>query len=278
MKTLDPQNISYIQNHPKLTQDLETIIFIHGLQSSKDTFLSTIQSDLFTNFNCISIDQRGHGKTPPLGDSYTAESMAQDIYHFITFYNLSKIHLVGHSMGGRTAMAFLKLYPHLLKSITIEDMGAEIRQVPSALKDQKNLQLFNELRKLPVFYSTIEEISEVLSPLYSYSDSLIKRKVVKSKEGYSLSFSPSISVRYGYQANNLDYTHYLSTASVPIQFLQANPSIGIGSAMTEESIANIKKNIPNAKIEFFPSAWHSIHKSDATMFNEKLKNFILRSV
>lgn len=272
MTSFNYRDLSYIHNYLELDEDKEVVVFIHGLQSSKETFSHIINADLLKKFTCLSIDQRGHGDSPAFGEDYTAESMARDVLRFLREHRISKVHLVGHSMGGRTAMAFLKLYPELVSSLIIEDIGPETRQEYTSQRESENYKIFKQLERESMIYDSVEEIRKILTPLYTYAEDLIARKVSKCAEGYRLSFSPAVSVRYGYQANNFDYTETLKSSDVPIIFFQADPIVG--SAMTEKTIFNITKNIPKASIHFFPKAWHSIHKVQPLEFTEAVFNFI----
>jgi pimeloyl-ACP methyl ester carboxylesterase len=49
--------------------------------------------------------------------------MAKDIYDYCQANNLSNIDLIGHSMGGKTAMLFAATHPEIVDKMIIADIG-----------------------------------------------------------------------------------------------------------------------------------------------------------
>jgi esterase len=97
------------------------VIILHGLFGCSDNWI-TIAKRLSDNYTIYLLDQRNHGKSPhhPV---MTYDSMSEDLYEFLTDYRIKQVHLIGHSMGGKTAMHFACEYPHRVKSMTILDIS-----------------------------------------------------------------------------------------------------------------------------------------------------------
>lgn len=68
------------------------------------------------------IDQRNHGRSPHTED-FSYELMAEDIKDYCQKNNLEDIVLIGHSMGGKTAMHVAIKYPKLIKALIIVDIA-----------------------------------------------------------------------------------------------------------------------------------------------------------
>ncbi len=47
------------------------------------------------------------------------ELMADEVKKIVDHENLDKIHLLGHSMGGYTSLAFAEKFPQNLKTLTL---------------------------------------------------------------------------------------------------------------------------------------------------------------
>ncbi len=258
--------------HIKPVPSQETIVMIHGLQSSLRTFDKLIPL-LPKTMEVFRVDQRGHGETKAWGNSYTSEEMAKDLHHKIHQTNIgTPFHLLGHSMGGRTALAYAGLYPEDVKSIIIEDMGMERR---AGLDEEKLVRLQNiyaDFKYHTLEFDSIEEIRQILKPLFSYYDGLIKSKVIQLPSGkYKLQFNPGVAALYGYQGNYSDLSWGLDN-NIPVTFFVADSKIG--SAMNDKSLDYIRQKTPRAKIEYFEGAWHNIHKSQTEKFTKKLLNWI----
>jgi len=68
------------------------------------------------------IDQRNHGRSPH-DNLHTYDAMAEDLAEFLNDNNFSSASLMGHSMGGKTAMQFALHYPALVHKLIVVDIG-----------------------------------------------------------------------------------------------------------------------------------------------------------
>lgn len=69
-------------------------------------------------------DLRGHGQSPPLGLDSNLHILAQDLLDLAEHEGQGRpVDLVGHSLGGRVALATLGLAPERLASVTVLDIG-----------------------------------------------------------------------------------------------------------------------------------------------------------
>jgi pimeloyl-ACP methyl ester carboxylesterase len=68
------------------------------------------------------IDQRNHGRSFH-SDEFNYECMVQDLLYYINHYKLSKVNLIGHSMGGKAAMLFAVSYPELVNKLIVVDIA-----------------------------------------------------------------------------------------------------------------------------------------------------------
>lgn len=90
------------------------IVLIHGLFGSLDN-LGVLARDLVADHDVVQVDLRNHGLS---GRSETMDypAMAQDILETLDALGLNKVILIGHSMGGKAAMAVTRLRQIALKS------------------------------------------------------------------------------------------------------------------------------------------------------------------
>jgi len=82
------------------------LIILHGLFGSLDNWL-TIAKELTENHNykVYLVDQRNHGHSPH-SDEFNYGAMAEDLNEFIEEHGIENPSILGHSMGGKTAMKF----------------------------------------------------------------------------------------------------------------------------------------------------------------------------
>ena len=88
------------------------ILMLHGLGGNKASFLPTVAA-LAPTFRTIAVDLLGFGDSDkPLGASYGPEFQARGIEHLLDALDLDRVHVIGHSMGGRVALELGFHLPH----------------------------------------------------------------------------------------------------------------------------------------------------------------------
>ena len=102
------------------------LVILHGLFGSLDNWFS-LSKAFSDKHHVYLVDQRNHGQSPHC-DSHTYEEMADDLFEFFQGHKLEDVVLIGHSMGGKTAMLFASEHPELLSKLIVVDMG--IKQYP----------------------------------------------------------------------------------------------------------------------------------------------------
>lgn len=245
---------------------------VHGLQSSLDTFLPLTEM-LSPYFSLLLVDQRGHGKSKPSGEDYTADAMARDLKELLDELQIKKMTILGHSMGGRTAMKFGHLYPDMIEKMIIEDMGIHQRQIRSPERDLEKQEIAKKSYTPSLIFKNKDDILQIIGPLYSYAKDLMKSKVVECEGGFELKFWPDVSVMYGYQGNYTDLTETLTETKFPVLFLIADPVVG--SALTPTCIEHIKQHVPRANLHEIKGSWHNMHKTHPKEFCQAVINFCL---
>lgn len=104
------------------------IVILHGLFGASDN-LGTIARELaeptgqgVPAYDVVVADLRDHGRSPHT-DAATYPLMAADVHALVAKLGLKDIVLVGHSMGGKTAMLFAQRWPELLKHLVVIDIS-----------------------------------------------------------------------------------------------------------------------------------------------------------
>src|SRR5437588_3583269 len=104
--------------------DGEALIILHGLFGSLDNWHS-ISLKLAEQFQVFAVDQRNHGRSP-----HSAEMdypvMAEDLLEFMHRQRLTRAHVLGHSMGGKTAMQFALAHPESVAKLIVADMAPRL--------------------------------------------------------------------------------------------------------------------------------------------------------
>jgi esterase len=98
----------------------EPLIILHGLFGSADNWMTQAKM-LGERFHVYTVDQRNHGLSPHSPDhDYLA--MTEDLNDFFKQRGLEKAIVLGHSMGGKTAMNFALKYPNKVSKLIVVDI------------------------------------------------------------------------------------------------------------------------------------------------------------
>ena len=103
----------------------EPVVLMHGFSGSVARTFSEIMEALVSDgYRVVAYDARGHGQTSkPREAAAYGLSMVEDVRRLLDHLELSNAHFVGYSMGSRTLLKFLTLYPERIRTATIGGFG-----------------------------------------------------------------------------------------------------------------------------------------------------------
>jgi N-formylmaleamate deformylase len=96
------------------------VVLLHGITDSGLCFRRTAQ-DLEDRYELFLVDARGHGLSQAPGHSYALQDQAADVIGLIEALGIDRPALIGHSMGGYTAVQAAATRPDLIRGVILED-------------------------------------------------------------------------------------------------------------------------------------------------------------
>lgn len=150
MATL-PNNMLYHEVHLHHS-DAEWLLFIHGAGGSTVTWKRQVP-ELQKEHNLLVVDLPGHGKMAgkDTGDSvYSFEGIAKRLWKVVDHHNITKIHLVGVSLGTVIALTMREQNPHRVASLI--NGGAILRLSPGLKVLARTSLLMAKIIGYPAFY------------------------------------------------------------------------------------------------------------------------------
>jgi esterase len=97
------------------------LVILHGLLGSSRNWQSA-GADLAAHYHACALDLRNHGKSPHSPEmSYAA--MVGDVLAWMDARDLSRVTLMGHSMGGKVAMALAARHPARVQHLVVVDIA-----------------------------------------------------------------------------------------------------------------------------------------------------------
>ncbi len=123
--------IAYIDEPAAGADRGEPIVLVHGFASSarinwvSPRWVQTLTQD---GRRVIALDNRGHGESEKLYDpeAYATSKMARDVENLIAHLGLSRVDLMGYSMGARIVSALAAKRPDLTRSLILGGLGLHL--------------------------------------------------------------------------------------------------------------------------------------------------------
>ncbi len=101
------------------------LVFVHGFGNTAHIWDQAVPV-VSPYYRTLAIDQRGHGDSGHDPEHrYAYEDLARDLEAIALSLGIERFVLVGHSLGGRTAMVFAERNPEKLAGLVIVDTGPE---------------------------------------------------------------------------------------------------------------------------------------------------------
>jgi len=98
------------------------LIILHGFLGMSDNWKTLGKKYATHGFEVHLIDQRNHGRSF-WSDVFDYPTMAQDLVHYMDSKNLKEALILGHSMGGKTAMQLACTRPERVSKLLVADIA-----------------------------------------------------------------------------------------------------------------------------------------------------------
>jgi len=240
----------------------EAIILIHGLFGSADN-LGLLARALKEKYKVISIDLRNHGKSPH-SETFTYREMAADVLAVIDHCNIKHFSLIGHSMGGKVAMAMTELAAPRLNHLVVLDMA------PVHYHVHRHQNVFAGLQE--VSKHTVSKRSEAETYLARHIiepgvRQFLLKSYAKTDSGYNWRFNVD-----GLIAN---YETIMGWQDVPkftgkTLFIKGQDS----EYILPEHRESITRQFPSAKAHMVAKTGHWLHAEKPDTVNRIILNFL----
>lgn len=194
-----------------------TVLFIHGWCIDQAYWDSQVDA-LKPTYRVITMDLPGFGKSGMNREDWTIEAYGEDVNALINQLNLSRVVLVGHSMGGNVILEAAAKNDQVIALIGIDnfkDVGSELTQ-----DVQEQVDAF--LQMLEDNFSEIAPAYAEGSLFHNSTDSLVKKRVMEdfaANNPQSAIGSLKALLEYGSKEQEL-----LSQIDHPLYLINSNAS------------------------------------------------------
>lgn len=239
----------------------QAVIILHGLFGMLDNWQS-IANELASNFEIWLVDARNHGHSPHSSD-FSYDFMANDLHEFIQDHGILQPIIIGHSMGGKTAMRHAQLFGEEIQKLIVVDMG--IKQYPV-----QHHQIISALQAVDISHiQSRKEAEESMMP--QISEMGIRQFLLKSLHRNT---AGAFNWRFNLQVIAKEITNVSEALSdnevkVPTLFIRGE----LSNYIVAEDYEDLKKMFPNSEIQSIKNAGHWVHAEAPNQIIQLIENF-----
>ena len=244
------------------------LVFLHGILGRGRNWLG-LAKKLSSSHQCLVFDQRGHGQSMKPDKGYQLHDYVEDLKNLLDQLSWSgPINLVGHSMGGRVALAFADRYPNRVQRLCIVDIGPtsnwssmeaileKIRFVPTPFADRQQARGFMEDQFL-------ERYKDKMLMEFFYSN------LHDSNDGYDWVFSKQ-GVRETLESSrHRDYWAEFKNLKMPTLLIRGEKS----KDLSQEDYDKVLSNNPIIEGQVVKGAGHWVHAEKPEETEALLRRF-----
>ncbi|MDT0539286.1 alpha/beta fold hydrolase [Croceitalea sp. P059] len=252
--------------HSKIIGAGKPLLILHGFLGMSDNWKSLGNQFSANGFQVHLIDQRNHGKSFHSED-FDYEYLSEDILQYIKDKEIEKSIVIGHSMGGKTAMQFACSHPSKVEKLIIADIAPKYypphhQEIICGL-----LQL--NFAEITTRTQADKELSQYLTD-FGIRQFLLKNLywVQKGK----LAFRFNLRVLKNKMEEIGENISSIDTYLGETLFLRGDRS----EYILNNDFDTIKRHFPNATIDTISNAGHWLHAENPKEFFNKTITFLNR--
>ncbi|MBN2423386.1 MAG: alpha/beta fold hydrolase [Calditrichaceae bacterium] len=250
----------------KKTGNGQPLVILHGLFGMSDNWM-TIGKNLADDFTVYLVDQRNHGQSPHAAE-FSYPVLAEDLYDFCTQHRLNGFHLLGHSMGGKTALLYAEKYPQTVHKLIVADMALRSYDHPHFRSFLEAL-LSIDPDVLKSRADADARLSEKI-PQLRIRQFLLKNLYRTPQNQFKWRINlQSIAQNFDHIVGGL---HLKSPFPGPVLFLRGDQS----DYINDHDIKEIMSVFPQAEISTIAGAGHWLHVEAPDKFLEIVRKFLAK--
>ncbi|MDT0689329.1 alpha/beta fold hydrolase [Salegentibacter sp. F188] len=250
--------------HSTIIGEGKPFLILHGFLGMSDNWKTLGNSFAEEGYEVHLIDQRNHGKSQH-SDDFNYNLLAEDVAGYCQDKQLENIILLGHSMGGKTAMLTAFLNPELVKKLLVVDIAPKY-YAPHHQEILAGLTALDEATITSRGYA--EDFLADFVPDKPTRLFLLKNLYWKTKKELSLKLNLEAL------KDNIEDLG----AALPVQYTYDKPTLfikgGNSRYIKEEDWEPIKEQFSKAELVTIPRAGHWVHAEKRKEFYTVVMSFL----
>lgn len=237
------------------------LVFLHYFGGSGRTWEPVMDALAAAGWRCLAPDLRGFGASPAPGEDwthYTVDTMADDIHGLIERLRLERFIVVGHSMGGKVALALAARQPPGLAGLAGLALISPSPPTPEPMEEAERARLLAGYGDAAAVKKTLRKITArpLSAPLF---DAVVSDNLRASASAWRAWLE---------HGSREDISARMPQIEVPIRVaVGAKDQAITGDLVTREILTRV--NVAEALLESVPDVGHLLPleaPSDAVRF------------
>lgn len=251
-----------LELYTHITGDGPPLVVLHGLFGSWENLGTQIRS-LSEDYTVYAMDARNHGRSPHDG-FMDYPSMAEDVLHTMDTHGLSQVRLLGHSMGGKTAMTLALRAPQRVERVVVVDIA------PKQYEPGHN-EIIEALTTLDIHNISSRNEADAHVKRWVQTDA-IRAFLLKNlvREGNGFRWKMNLDDIVANYPAIIDFPASDNHYDGPTLFLKGAESDYIQAVDKPE----IDRLFPNASAKIIDGAGHWPHAEKASVFYKLVNDFL----
>lgn len=242
--------------HSQIFGTGKPLVILHGFLGMSDNWKTLGNKYAENGFEVHLLDQRNHGKSFQ-STIFNYDVLVEDLKNYMEHHQLKNAIVLGHSMGGKTAMQFACRYPEKVTKLLVADIAP--KYYPPHHQPIINALNAIEIEKLDSRTDADEALTKYIKD-FGTRQFLLKNLYWKEKGLLDFRFNLKVlSTKMEEVGENISSN---ATYEGSTLFLKGDKS----EYITDEDSTEIKKHFPKATIKTISKAGHWLHAENPTQF------------
>jgi len=237
--------------------DLPAILFLHGAGGNHLSWWQQVPA-FVKEYRCITVDQRGFGKSPDVPDGPGCSALASDTLALLDHLGLDRVAMVTQSMGGWAAVGAAVQQPQRFWAIVLANTVGNLTDPQIAALRQELLE--TRPQRPPVLWqgalgATFQKRDPTRTFLYAQISEVNEAQIETFRDQLYALTTPV--ERY-------------SACGVSTLFITSDEDILVWPELSEL----VQSKVPGSRLLRIPEAGHSVYFEQPELFNREVKAFL----
>ena len=255
--------------HSYTTGEGHDVVLLHGL-FGQGSNLGGLARALKGRYRVHSLDLPDHGRSfwteAPSPTAYAAA-----VSHWLDQQAIAVCSIVGHSLGGKVAMALALQEPRRLAKVVVADI-APIAYAPS------HFNVFAGIAAVEAASCATRSQAKAILSAHVADETVRQFLLLSLKKSAAPTPDAALQWQLNWRALRDNYSKLLA-ALEPNGFLDAQPDLlfirgGLSNYVPQQGLGAIEGLFPGARVETIAGASHWLHAEQPTLFNTLVAEFL----